>query len=115
MTIDFPETLDRGTELDITVRKGTEWRVNENDQLVSKLTGLVDIAASTSIIASVEAPIQDAVMGDASLETVSAEGATTVSGSSLPSFPGPLIFGPPSSLLRDDSEDSFIPWTIPLE
>ncbi|ESK93411.1 hypothetical protein Moror_1761 [Moniliophthora roreri MCA 2997] len=97
----------KGTDIDITGKRGSEWEINDED-LVVPMTAPVIATTAEASGSTINASDVDIV----------AEKSTAVS-SSTPSFLRdsliPMLFGPVSSLLRDDSDQSSDIWSLPSE
>uniref|UniRef100_A0A0W0ETV5 Uncharacterized protein n=1 Tax=Moniliophthora roreri TaxID=221103 RepID=A0A0W0ETV5_MONRR len=106
----FPDSPFRifvkGTNIDITGKKGSEWEINDKDLVVP--TTAPDVATTAEASGS---------MIDASNVDIIAKKSAAVSSSTPLLFLRdsliPMSFGPVSSLLRDDSNQSSDIWSLP--
>uniref|UniRef100_A0A0W0FVQ7 Uncharacterized protein n=1 Tax=Moniliophthora roreri TaxID=221103 RepID=A0A0W0FVQ7_MONRR len=107
-SVDVPfHIFIKGTDIDITGKKELEWRIDANNCMVSKMTLEVPTTAEANGL-SLDASEVDIIIKKSAIMSVSPPSSL-----SLRDSPIPMLFGPVSSLLRDDSDQSSDIWSLP--
>ncbi|ESK81617.1 hypothetical protein Moror_11113 [Moniliophthora roreri MCA 2997] len=97
----------KSTKIDITGKKGLEWRIDTNDCMVSKMNLEASTTAEVSSL-SLDASDVDLIAKKSAVVSASPPSSLSVRDSLLP-----MSFGPISSLLMDESNQSSDVWSLP--